>query len=287
MQQPPSLEHLGKSAEVKFWRDPDLPCVEIRFSRYSGAAFSRHAHDTFSVGLVEEGWSSFFCRGANHSIGAGEIAVIPPGEIHSCNPRSGTEWTYRMFYIDADWLRHAASEVLGVGLAGLPRFSTCTVRDGYLAEQLRHLHRLVESGADRLEKECAMVSSATALLLGHGDDRPRRSEAPREPKAVKLVKDYIEANYAETISLKDLSDLTGLSAYHLLRVFRASAGVPPHAYLVQKRLNKAREMLSKGRPIVDVALEIGFSDQSHFTRAFKGAAGITPRGYRMAQRSPS
>ncbi|MEW6665176.1 MAG: helix-turn-helix domain-containing protein [Thermodesulfobacteriota bacterium] len=79
--------------------------------------------------------------------------------------------------------------------------------------------------------------------------------------------------------------MANLSEFHLLRSFRAVVGLPPHAYLIQRRIDYARSHLSRRLPIVQVGLETGFTDQSHFTRWFKKIVGITPGQYRRHSNS--
>ena len=264
--------------ETSFWRDTDLPGVEIRFSRYRSACFVKHAHETFSVGVIEGGTSSFFCRDVTRRITTGETAIIPPGEIHACNPEPGADWVYKMFYIDPDRLRTAAEEMIGEGEPGFPE---PVVRDADLSRRFLHLFDLVRNGAGRLEKECSLSEVVEVLLVRHSVKRVVRRPA-REPGAVRMVREYIDDNLSCDISLRDLSGVAGIGPFHLIRLFRKAVGAPPHAYLIRRRVQRAREMLLGGRSIVDIALETGFSDQSHFTRAFKGAVGITPRRYRKA-----
>ena len=76
-----------------------------------------------------------------------------------------------------------------------------------------------------------------------------------------------------------LAEIAGLSPFHLSRIFAKEVGVPPHSYQLQIRLKKATDLLALGRPIVEVALETGFCDQSHFQKAFKKKFSITPGEY--------
>ena len=87
---------------------------------------------------------------------------------------------------------------------------------------------------------------------------------------------------AENISLPTLSSVAGLSSYHLIRVFQRRFGLPPHAFQLQQRINIAKRMLAQHIPIIQVAFELGFSDQSHFTKRFKASVGATPRQYQQA-----
>jgi AraC-like DNA-binding protein len=80
----------------------------------------------------------------------------------------------------------------------------------------------------------------------------------------------------ENISLAELASFAYLSRFHLIRVFKKHTGLPPHAYLEQIRVNRAKELLKSGMPIIDTAYELGFVDQSHLTKTFKKFAGTTP-----------
>ena len=91
---------------------------------------------------------------------------------------------------------------------------------------------------------------------------------------------YIEEHFAEVVTIHDLGVQSELSPFHLIRAFQKEYGVSPHEYLVQVRVEEARKLLQTGLPIVQVAHNTGFSDQSHLTRWFKTRLGITPGRYR-------
>ena len=102
---------------------------------------------------------------------------------------------------------------------------------------------------------------------------------------MRRTREFLEANFEQNVSLADLTNLVGLSSYHLLRVFRSEVGLPPHAYLEQIRINYAKQLLRSGMPIVEVAVNTGFVDQSHFTRHFKRHVGITPGLYQVSSKN--
>lgn len=89
----------------------------------------------------------------------------------------------------------------------------------------------------------------------------------------------MQAKFSEDISLDNLAEIAMCTSYHLIRLFRNKVGMSPHAYLVQLRLEKARELIDRGQSIADAALLAGFSDQSHLTRKFKKRYGLTPGLY--------
>ncbi len=95
--------------------------------------------------------------------------------------------------------------------------------------------------------------------------------------------DFMQANLRHPIGLPAIADVTGLSPSHFARQFRAMLGQAPHQYLVQLRIERARQLLSETEaPVVDIALACGFANQEHLTRRFKRSCGVTPAAYRKA-----
>ena len=93
------------------------------------------------------------------------------------------------------------------------------------------------------------------------------------------VRVYLEDHYAENVSLEELANFVNVSPFHLLRVFRDVVGLPPHNYLTQVRVRRARQLLQASLRPAEVALAVGFNDQSHLTRHFKALVGVTPARY--------
>jgi AraC-like DNA-binding protein len=99
------------------------------------------------------------------------------------------------------------------------------------------------------------------------------------------IKQHIDANLGSSLTMTELSQLAGLSISHFARCFRRSVGVPPHTYVKQRRVARAREMLAAtDLPVAEIALVLGFSDQSHFTRRFREVTGVPPGAYRFQTR---
>ncbi len=100
---------------------------------------------------------------------------------------------------------------------------------------------------------------------------PPRRAGGLTARQLRAVTDYLEGHLAERVDPDELACLTGLSAAHFHRAFKASTGMPPHMWLTDLRIRRAREMmLAADRPLAEIAAETGFSDQPHFTRCFPG-----------------
>jgi AraC-like DNA-binding protein len=101
-----------------------------------------------------------------------------------------------------------------------------------------------------------------------------------ERHAVDRARELLSARLSAPPSLQELADAVGANRFVLLRQFRRSVGLPPHAYVLRLRVERARSLLTQGAEIAKVALLLGFSDQSHFSRLFKRVVGIAPGDYR-------
>jgi transcriptional regulator GlxA family with amidase domain len=105
------------------------------------------------------------------------------------------------------------------------------------------------------------------------------------PKLLRRLQEYIDSHLSEAIELEGLAALAGLSLHHFARAFKTSAGVPPHAYVLRRRVDKARDLLiSTDHPVADIALAAGFSDQSHLSRHFRQSVGVSPSAFRRFHR---
>jgi transcriptional regulator GlxA family with amidase domain len=117
-----------------------------------------------------------------------------------------------------------------------------------------------------------------------GDSRvPARGGLP--PRACRRVREYILEHLAENISNRVLAELVGLSACYFARAFKQSAGVSPHRFVLQTRVDRVKHLLAETElPLAQIAVATGFADQSHFTRRFHQLVGLTPSRFRWLRR---
>lgn len=275
----PELPRIMSSAhDVRFWRDPDLHDLEIRYSRYRAISFPRHAHESYSVGAVLSGGTRTWVRGRERTMAEGDLALFAPGEVHSCNPAQ-PDWAYYMFHVRPAWLEALARDMAGAREPARVAFPRCVVRDAELVVELRRLAELVAERGELLERQAAAVEAFGLLLRRHGEIVPAGGDAGGERRAVRRARELLAANLADKLTLDELAREAALSPYHLLRVFRESTGLTPHAWRTQRRISRARELLAGGMSPAQAALETGFADQSHFGKAFKQYVGATPGDY--------
>lgn len=276
-----TLNAAHSEERAKFWRDPALNNLEMLRATYVTHTFSRHTHEGYAIGVIEAGVEEFTYQGAAHSAPAGSVVIIHPGEVHTGNAGTPAGWTYRMLYPEVTLVQKATSELVGQRQMQLPYFPNPVIQDQQLAAQLRHLHIAMENSTFPLERESRFLWTLAQMVMRYADDRPYLAPVGQEHSVVQRIQDYLRANYADTISLEQLAYIANLKPLRLLRVFRKEVGLPPHAYLVQVRVTRAKVLLSMAVPIAQVAADTGFTDQSHLTRHFKRLVGVTPRQYAL------
>jgi AraC-like DNA-binding protein len=275
------MEHMRRVDQREWarrWRDGAIGSVEFLSARYYTQVFAPHTHEGYAFGVIEDGAEAFHYRGALHVAPPGSVVVLDPDEIHTGHTAAGAPgWQYRMLYPSVELVSKASNWPD----RGTITFPNPVIADPELAAAIRAMHRNAEAHAPSLGAEAELISLLTAATERHAVGA-RRRRIPIDHRGARLTREYIDAHYARNISLTELSAVADLSPFHLNRVFRSVIGLPPHRYLEQVRVRKARELLVGGLPLSQVALESGFTDQSHFTRHFKRHLGVTPGQYRRA-----
>lgn len=161
------------------------------------------------------------------------------------------------------------------------------IPDGQVANLILNMRAEVRDGCPggHLYAESLSIALAT-YLLGRYSGRPMRSDGHRpglSSTQFRRVNDYIEANLARDIGVVELAELIGLSAHYFSSLFKTAFGASPHRYVLRRRIEEAQQLLvCSGMPIAQLALHLGFSDQSHFSETFRKVTGTTPKRYRDA-----
>lgn len=263
------------------WRDPALGSVEFLSATYFTHSYAPHSHEEYAIGVIEDGAEAFDYRGAMHTATPGSVVLLMPDEIHTGHAAPGARgWQYRMLYPGTELVRAASG-----GAGDTVFFPTPVIDDPELASGILAFHRAAESGASLVARESGLLSILSAAIRRHARGTSTDHRTRNDHAAARLIREYIDANYTRNLSLAELAAVARLSPFHLNRIFRAAIGLPPHRYLEQVRVRRARALLGGDRSLSWIALEAGFVDQPHFTRHFKRHLGVTPGEYRCAIRS--
>lgn len=269
---------------ARFWRADG---IDFLHARYLTHAFAPHTHDGFVIGVIEAGMETFRYRGKVHYAPPGHIVLVNPGEMHTGSAAAEAGWTYRVLYPAAERLQEAAAQLSGgqASTEPMPSFPEAVVDDPPLAARLRHLHRLAASTGSAPVLSAALLTAFTDLIERHAERPPRSRPVGREHGKVRHARDFLAAHSHQGVTLEALAAQVGLSPYHLLRVFRRELGLSPHAYQIQLRVTRAKLLLARGEAVAEVAVRVGFCDQSHLGFHFKRLVGVTPGQFSRSARS--
>jgi AraC-like DNA-binding protein len=232
----------------------------------SARQFDRHWHDSYGFGVMElGGHHSASGRGRVRAY-AGEAITTNPGEVHDGWPIDGGPRTWWLVHVEPA----ALARIAGVSADRL-EITRPVIRDARLVRAMRRLFRRV--GADDLSWEEAFVEACGELLSQHATATVAQ-HAPHD--VFTAVRDRLADELVNPPSLAELARAAGLSRYQVLRGFQRTFGLPPHAWLRQERVERAKHLIRRGVPLADAAAASGFADQSHMTRAFSRHYGFTP-----------
>lgn len=149
------------------------------------------------------------------------------------------------------------------------------------AAALRRVARATMAG-DPLAAEAAVTEALAHFLAERrwGGVPLAALRGGLSPHLARRIADHVEDHLTGPLRLRDLASVAGLSAFHFQRAFRASQGVSPQRFIAHRRIARAKALLRGREPLAAIAFACGFSSQSHLTRAFKAATGVTPGTYR-------
>lgn len=230
-----------------------------------------HRHEFHQVVFAVKGDMRIEVAGVEGCVDIGRAVVVPRHALHRF--RSSVDGQFLVLDVAADQGDDAI--VAMPGSAGSPFLS--------VGPQLRHLidyalYRCSRGDAAHIAPEWTRLLVADATLGASGPGRP-------DPRALSKACGVIEARLAEPILVSEIARHAGVSERSLLSLFRASRGITPHAYLMDRRVKRALALLQDtDRPISEIASHAGFADQSALTRWMRRLTGTTPARFRKARR---
>lgn len=213
----------------------------------------------------------------------GDLVVNPPrAEVafHADGPRQLLILSMPFDQFDRCLPCHPA-----IGGASLEPLYLERFRDAFVSDLVERMWVEAACGdqVSRLFLDGAVQSIVAALLRKAGVATSASTVEPNDPR-LKRVIDYIDAHLSDDLALADLADVACLSSYHFARAFKSAVGQPPHAFVLDRRIARAKDLLAKNTlPIALVARDCGFASQSHMTAVFRRHCATTPRRYRQSR----
>ena len=242
--------------------------------------FAPHVHSSFALVIIEQGAQPSAIVAASTLAPLGSMVLINPDEVHTGSKAHDAGWLYRGYYPEMEQIDGILDE-LEIHHGGVPRFADSVIHDQPLARAFVHLHRLLAEHADSLETQTRWRETVLALFRRHAR-LPEAPKAGQEPLAVARARELLAARLLDPPSLEELAAAVNLSPFHFARVFRRATGMPPHAWLRQRRPGAGQGTAQERPGAAGGGPGLGFADQSHLGRQFKQAYGVAPGEYRSA-----
>jgi AraC-like DNA-binding protein len=207
------------------------------------------------------------------------VSLWEPGELVETDPRDTPE-SVRCLIIGSDALE-AVAEELGHPSGAVHWNCVITDRPDF-NRALGLLYRAMDSKASALEVQSRYLAALRCILgraaVAAAVERP----SGREDAAMRRACRTMEERLSENLTLDDLAAQAGLPRMRFFRAFQRATGVPPHEYQIQRRIAAARTRLARQERVIDVAFDLGFADQAHFTRHFRRIVGVPPKAFARA-----
>ncbi len=256
---------------VRFGREPGG--VRTVAARGVRPDFVRHAHQSWVIGLAERGGRRMDMAGALLEIPEGGVFVVPPDTPHACAPLGPPPHAHRAVCLPDETLR-----MLLDADAGAPSGNAAALLGRYFA--------LVDARVAEQERLKALKAALRAVpgLAGPAIGRGGKAKKNGRRAEVERAARYLAENARDNPTLDQVARYAGLSPFYLHRLFVFRFGIAPHAFVIRERLRLALAALEAGEGPAGAAAWAGFTDQSHFTRHFCRAVGVTPG--RFAASSP-
>ena len=260
--------------------------ISLEYYRFRAGRLPEHSHRehlvTFSLGRRCEGEIRTATGFRARAESAESVCVIPSGQPFTARLVGESEQV--AIYLDPSLVLHAASEA-GSSRQSVAVVEGCSPNDPLIRSV--GLALLSELDAEGLGGRLYAESLANVLavhLLRHytSASNPPRFAGGLSGQRLRRVLSFIADNYESDLSLRELAEVAGMSAFHFAREFKRTTGLPPHQYLIKFRIERAKQLLTQSElPLVEVSSRAGFSHQSHFTRLFRKLTGTTPQSYRL------
>ncbi|MEP3248230.1 MAG: AraC family transcriptional regulator [Sneathiella sp.] len=259
---------------TEYWWDPAISGLSLMCADFKTLEYPLHVHDAYVIAATEQGGAIIQSHGINELADTSSLFVFNPAEPQASQMGRSNRWRYRSVYLTQFGIDEVTS---GLGVEDIPYFPQSMLGDTDLTAMFLSLHKAFENGVDEFRRRELLFCLFAELFSRYGSDENKIQTIDADGPLLLQAMDLMSDQYSVSLSLQDLAAVIGLTPFQLIRLFKRSVGMSPHAYLTQVRLGRACQFLRRGLSIADVAVRCGFYDQSALTKHFKRSYGITPR----------
>lgn len=262
---------------LTYYSDQNINFFEIKKCHKTIHAEKAHFHTELAVSIIENNGSYVTTdKQIEHKLTKNSFIIIPPYRTHNCIPFDKDKFKFTMIYIDSKWFEDIFRVSLNNNEIQLYQLGEKEV------ETVKKCFDILQSDISPIKKELILINFIEKYVLEKTNLILNNKNNSIENNKLEPIKKYLTQNYTEKISLDKLSEISNLSKYHLFRSFKAKYKLSPLNYQKSIKFNHAKKFLQNknNNDISEIALDLGYYDQSHFTNDFKKFSGVSPNYYK-------
>lgn len=266
---------LTPTSSLTILRVPTFDGIEIKKASFLNKKFPSHFHQEWSLSLIKSGSEIIKTQQVEFQLNTDSLILIPPYLTHANSGHQEAGWQYASIYINQD----AAKSICRDYQSMLPTGYDECFKVSYRPEFVMLFKELIKEDISNIIRESLIKKLFIDLLLENNQPFQEQSEKSNQSIFLNEIIEFLRMNSSRKITLTELSYQFKRDKYKLLRSFRNGIGLTPQEYLTALRIELSKRLLFIGMPLVEVALESGFYDQSHFTHKFNKYVGVSPLTY--------
>ncbi|MDX9814661.1 MAG: AraC family transcriptional regulator [Sulfurimonadaceae bacterium] len=250
----------------KVFKDPKLDFIELRYIKDIENCIKMHLHEELTITAIKKGSLNLIFNDKNMELKPNDIAIINSQIPHCATLNMQSKDGY-VLYLKKEYLQKIDFDFIS-------SYEVIKQKNIY-KNFIKLCDSLLDSKISLIEKE----ESFYLFCLSFFSFEQTINNFQEESSLALSIKKYLDENFLEEIILSELAIQFNLSVVHLIRVFKKEFGLPIHSYILNKKVHLAKELIASNMPIIEVAQNSGFFDQSHLNRSFKRIFQITPKEY--------
>lgn len=253
----------GEQEKLIHFQIANMRGVSVTHGYNISNIFPVHFHSTYTLGIIEQGEREFFYRGEKIILKPNDIFIVQPFELHTNQSNDNSSHSYKVISFNLDPIYY---------------FPQLVINQINLLTEIKDFHSIAEyeqSSSRLLSLYESIIKELKTYSVKYCEVKLNEEISTK----IILAKEFIEHNCDRDISLKEMANIACLSEFYFNRYFHKCFGLSPYAYYLVCKMKKSQHILLKQNSIIETTYNIGFFDQSHYTKLFKKHIGVTPGRY--------
>jgi len=243
--------------------------IEFIHTKTHHNSYKKHHHPMFAISAIKKGKIHISYDDKEALLLPNTLAIFNPYENHKTTDIDKNSSDYYTLYCDLSWCENIQKELFDT--EEFLELKPSIIEDKALFEIFLSLHGRLDM------KEVSIF--VKELFNRYCHIQSAKEVKNKESKALKKIKIYLQDADYKTVTVDSLSKHANINPNYLMKLFKKEYGLSPHAFIINQKIYKSKKLLEQNIPIAEVAIELGFFDQSHFHKAFKSVYSLTPKEF--------